>query len=611
MLTASGGRRLALALGLLLALDAPATARAETITRSLGIPCTTTSGGVQQCTGTLANRVPSWDGVPLDTTITYPPADRRGPFPLVIHLHGWGFTKETTEQTGRAADFAQKGYAVLAFTARGFGLSCGLPVSRTGPGCARGWTHIDDARYEVRDAQYLAGLLVDEGRVKPRRIGATGPSYGGGASYMLATLRDRVMLPSGRLVAWRSPRGKPMEIAAAAPLIGFSDLAYALVPNGRKLDFRTRNPYGRRVGVPKQSYLMGLYTLGQATGNYAPRGADPDADINNWYDRLQAGEPYQGREVRAILRKFTRFRSAYYFQDGLPRAKRRRPAPMVIYNGWTDDIFPAYQALTYANKVRAQFPGVRLGMIFADAYGHPRASLSGSLGLAMKARDDLFARYLLGDRSAKPLQGVMTMTQGCGDQDPRGPFVTRTWRAQHPGAVRLREDSPQRFTSAGGDATSSALTDPFGGNGSCRTTSSQDDPGAATYRLPPARGNGYTLMGAPTIRAVLRIQGEFPQVVGRLWDVDPGGQQTLVSHGIYRPPPRGGRVTFQLDENGWKFAAGHVAKLELLGRDYPYARPSDGQFSVQVRRLRLVLPIRQRSERGRLERPARQGGTRR
>ena len=62
---------------------------------------------------------------------------------------------------------APQGYAVLAYSARGQGFSCGSPPSRTPPGCDRGWVHLADARYEVRDTQYLAGLLVDAGLVKP------------------------------------------------------------------------------------------------------------------------------------------------------------------------------------------------------------------------------------------------------------------------------------------------------------------------------------------------------------------------------------------------------------------------------------------------------------
>jgi hypothetical protein len=51
---------------------------------------------------------------------------------------------------------------------------------------------------------------------------------------------------------------------------------------------------------------------------------------------------------------------------------------------------------------------------------------------------------------------------------------------------------------------------------------------------------------------------------------------------------------WQLHANGWRFAAGHVAKLELLGADPPYARPSNGTFQVGVADLDLRLPVRER-----------------
>jgi hypothetical protein len=51
--------------------------------------------------------------------------------------------------------------------------------------------------------------------------------------------------------------------------------------------------------------------------------------------------------------------------------------------------------------------------------------------------------------------------------------------------------------------------------------------------------------------------------------------------------------TWQLHANGWRFAAGHVAKLELLGADAPYARPSNGSFKVTVQSLELRLPVRE------------------
>ena len=139
--------------------------------------------------------------------------------------------------------FVEQGYATLSYSARGQGLSCGTPASRTA-GCEQGWTHLADARFESRDAQYLAGLMADEGLIQPQKIGVTGSSYGGGQSLLLATLRDRIMKPDGEFAPWRSPEGTPMRIAAAAPQIGWSDLAYALVPTGRMLDYRKRNRYG-------------------------------------------------------------------------------------------------------------------------------------------------------------------------------------------------------------------------------------------------------------------------------------------------------------------------------------------------------------------------------
>src|SRR5205807_3405109 len=81
------------------------------------------------------------------------------------------------------------------------------------------------------------------------------------------------------------------------------------------------------------------------------------------------------------------------------------------------------------------------------------------------------------------------------------------------------------------------------------------------------------------------------QIAGRLWDVAPSrSAQTLVARGLLRPTTDG-RYVWQLNANGWRFAAGHVPKLELLGEDPPYARPSNGSFSITVSRLQLRLPV--------------------
>ncbi|MGH2991581.1 MAG: alpha/beta hydrolase [Solirubrobacterales bacterium] len=445
------GRAVAVATSLtaavvLFAVAAPRAA-ADPIPSALGIPCEPGPGGIQECTGSIDTRVASFDGVPLDVDLAFPPSAQDGPHPLIVYLHGWGGSKN-----GAAVDtvgLAQRGYAVMAYSARGFGNSCGAESSRVGPGCARGWIHLADTRFEARDTQHLAGLLEDAGLVEPG-IGVTGDSYGGGQSLTLAALRNRVMRPNGRLVRWRSPDGTPMRIAAAAPRIGWSDLSYSLVPNGGTLDFRSRNPHRMPAGVPKESYLAGLFATGQSSGYYAPPGEDPEANIPEQFELLEAGEPYDSNPaLRELLRNTKRFHSAYYVEQGLRRSERRRPAPLLIYNSWTDDLFPADEALRDAKRAQVQHPGSKISLFFANGFGHPRATFVDTPGLE-DARDALFDRHLLGDRSAARLPRVQSSTQNC-DGPAAGPFSTRNWRKQHPGEVDFSTDEAKTFTSAGGD----------------------------------------------------------------------------------------------------------------------------------------------------------------
>ena len=203
-------------------------------------------------------------------------------------------------------------------------------------------------------------------------------------------------------------------------------------------------------------------------------------------------------------------------------------------------------------------------------------------------------RYVKGDPAVTPLHGVEALTQTCPATAPSGgPFTAATWRALHPGEVRLRAVATRTVLSAAGDPTVAAAIDPVGGQGACATTNGADEPGTANYRLTAATGAGYTLLGSPTVIADLTVTGTFPELAARLWDVAPDGTQTLVARGLYRPSGSG-RVVFQLHPGAWRFAAGHVPKLQLLGRDAPYARASNGTFAIAVSALELRLPVHER-----------------
>ncbi|MBS0331122.1 MAG: acetylxylan esterase, partial [Proteobacteria bacterium] len=230
-------------------------------------------------------RLKSFDGTPLALYVTLPPAPASGPdggYPLVIQSHGWGDPPKGPDdgQYGgpTARQWAKEGYAVVQLTARGWGESCGTIPSRLLylPGCMEGYVRRDDFRYEIRDAQYVAGALVDEGVADPNHIGAQGESYGAVASLGLATLNDRVMNLDGTLSPWTSPKGAPLHIAAAAPFAGWGDDT-ALAPNGHWLDTQTTAANrSSPVGVQKMSIGRGLFTVGMQGAYYAQPGGEPD-----------------------------------------------------------------------------------------------------------------------------------------------------------------------------------------------------------------------------------------------------------------------------------------------------------------------------------------------
>lgn len=92
--------------------------------------------------------------------------------------------------------------------------------------------------------------------------------------------------------------------------------------------------------------------------------------------------------------------------------------------------------------------------------------------------------------------------------------------------------------------------------------------------------------------ATVTTTGSNGQLVARLWDGAPNGQQLLVTRGVYRLlDAETGAITFQLHGNGYRFAGGHTVKLELLGADSPYYPASNNPFAVRVSAARVSLPV--------------------
>ncbi|MGH2916464.1 MAG: CocE/NonD family hydrolase [Solirubrobacteraceae bacterium] len=573
------------------------------------IGCTTQSDGVRVCDGDYATRADtrlrSFDSTPLALYVILPPAPAAGtpdgPYPLVVQSHGWGSSASgpaNTEYYGPTGDqWARDGYAVLELTARGFGDSCGSEASRLADpsGCQNGYIRLDDDRYEVRDVQYAVGLLVDEGIADPARIGVTGESYGGGVSLALATLKDRVMNADGMLRQWRSPDGTPLSIAAAAPVIPWSDLVESLVPNGRTLDYRITGPTDdlSPIGVEKQSFVAGLYAEGSGSGYYARADTNSQADLTTWFAALNAGEPYDtNSEDQSIIAQIARYHSSYYLLDGAYGTAREAPSPLLVANGFTDDLFPVDEALRYYNLERSLYPNDPFALFDFDG-GHMRGQNKPADRALLSQRIQAFFDHYVKGTGATPQLGATALTQTCPASAPSGgPYWAPTWAGLHPGEVDLSSAAAQTISSSAGDPTIAKTFDPIAGGGACATATATDQgAGVASYRLAAATGDGYTLLGAPTVTAKLAPGGQYPLIAARLLDVDPAtNTETLVARGLYRVTS-GGVQTFQLHPGAWHFAAGQIPKLELLGQDPPYARTSNGQFTISVSDLELQLPV--------------------
>lgn len=568
-----------------------------------------------------SGKVSSWDDLPLDVDLTLPPGAVT-PRPLVVMLHGYGNNKtewesptpnnsDPNKDEWNTAWFASRGYAVLTYTARGFFGSCGQGPSTPGANgheCDRGWTHLADRRFEVRDTQFLAGWLADHDIADPSRIAVTGGSYGGGQSLLLAMQGDKVAavpdptdpatFDQASLVDWTSPvHHTPMHLAVAVPKYPWSDLIDSLLPNGRASDGviladRDRlNP----VGIEKQSYVSFLYGLGlPPNGFYCPQPcSDPTADLTAWFALVNQGEPYLPAaqpQLSFALNQLKTWRSPYY-QDALIN-RSTDLVPIFDMQGWTDNLFPEVEGVSLVNKLRAHGWPVKVAV--ADI-GHPLAQKKASVWNSLNAEANVFLDHYLKGTLAPSLDSSGQVTHCDASAGPT--FTQNDWASLAPNRRTFSSSLPGATTSAAGDEPAGALTDPIlvaaqhGGVGACVVApSSTSFNGTATWDFPVTAG--FTLLGEPALHLDLTIAGVDAEVNSRLWDVSPDGTMTLVTRGAYRfmGAPGATSIDTSLQGNGWDFAAGHSIRLQVTQNDAPYLRLDNLPSAIAYSGVTLTLP---------------------
>jgi hypothetical protein len=328
--------------------------------------------------------------------------------------------------------------------------------------------------------------------------------------------------------------------------------------------------------------LEALALGGVAAGYIAPKGADPTADLHGWLETIRAGEPY-GAETRAIAEQFATFK-------GTPGLDPLGAAPLLIQVGWTDPVFPAIEAVRPYNRINTAVEGgADIGIQIGDV-GHFTGGNPLNQNKTFNEEGALFfARHLRGQQVPATTPGQVTAyLQGCPKGSKGSGAIRRTgFPSLDRGMLVLRRRSGT-VTSSGGDPATAKIVDPVVTNDRC----TQVRPGSAKgTTVLTRRSPGFTMLGIPTVRTTVRTNGDNGQIDALLWEVLRNGRQRIVDFGVYRlRNDQRGRITFQLQGNGYKFAKGSTVKLELRGRTPGLYRPSNGKFSVSLTDTSLEIP---------------------
>ncbi|MGH2816845.1 MAG: CocE/NonD family hydrolase [Actinomycetota bacterium] len=551
----------------------------------------------------------------LDADVTLP-ARGEGPFPLVVLMHGLGGSKTSYESNtieGSGARhhlnnlwFASRGYVVLNFTSRGFdtdtldsrqeidGSECvdesvqsvddNPDLYADDPACRPQLSHLD---HEVSDVQQLISRLVDgtlldaDGvTVTRRKIGVVGVSYGGGPTWILT-----------RRNVWRTSQGNRVKLAAAVPIITWTDLVYALLPNGRgRDDGEAETDVGAREaqppGVFKQSFATALYlSMNESSSEHF----ELTDYLNAWYDRVHEGEPYNDQVAADAIHKLLTKRSAYY----IPK-RGAFQTPTLAVQGFTDFLFSAIEPLRMYQRLRGEHDGAPMSMYFGD-WGHPlsqnRADETAYIaGLVNRWLDF----YLMGNGD-NPSGIVEARVQDCASDTMGQLYRAATWEGLQTADERM-ELAPSGQIGSPADDIHSADLDPAPGvtprprNGCAVTNTAVDtDNIAGQVELT----EGFEMLGMPEVTLTADPSAPDMYVEARLWDVDPAtDRQTLVDRGVYRlgsTQPQ--EITFQLNGNAYIFEAGHEMKLELTADGSPsflQYKPSAG--TIDISDVRFDVP---------------------
>ncbi|MGI5213075.1 alpha/beta fold hydrolase [Plantactinospora sp. CA-290183] len=517
--------------------------------------------------------------VDLDTRLFLPDgASRQRPVPAVLLAHGFGGTKQSVRAD--AEDLAELGYAVLTYTARGFGRSGGQ-------------IHLDNPDYEVRDASRLLDWLAQRPDIRTDapgdpRVGVVGGSYGGGLALLLAAHDPRVdaIVP---MITWHDLAGSFLpESSGREPVDGVFKKGWAGIFFGSG---GGAGALGGGLGPPGGG--TGADDEADGAGNSLPAGGIP-GQVPGAAPGATPVDPACGRFAPDVCAAYLRIATT---GRGDPEAvallRRSSPAgvldrikaPTLLVQGEADTLFPLGEADANARGIAAAGTPVRVAWFTGghDGGEGPQTDRDRLRFLMAQWLD----HYVKGAGEAPSRSFTWSRISGFDALD-RGLVASGYQTADYPGldgtartAVGVAGPAQPIANPPNGNPAAISSVPFAGGFSSLLDGVAGDLPGQhARFESAPL-ADAIDVAGSPTVEIRAASPTGEAVLFVKLYDVDPTGPAAL-SNGLVAPVRLTGlpasieaaqpvRVTLPAIVR--RIEAGHRLRIVVATSDQGYATP--------------------------------------
>ncbi|ALO93921.1 CocE/NonD family hydrolase [Streptomyces olivaceoviridis] len=466
-----------------------------------------------------SDQVMAVDGVRLDTSYFTPAG--AGRHPAVLLAHGFGGSKDDMRR--QAEDLARDGYAVLTWSARGFGGSTGK-------------IGLNDPKGEVADVSRLIDWLARQPQVrldKPGdpRVGVAGGSYGGAISLLAA--------------------GYDHRVDAIAPAITYWNLADALFPND----------------VFKKLWAGVFVNTGGGCAKFEPA-------LCRMYERVaESGTP------DPAARKLLEERSPSAVGD-------RVKVPTLLVQGQTDSLFPLGQADAAEKAIRANGAPVDVDWIAGGHDGGDMETSRVETRVRAwfdrylkgdKGTDTGPAFRITRTGGVDSTDGTARLRGASAAAYPG--------LRDHPRTIALTGGTQRVANPAGASPPGVSALPGLGGSGGLAQLSalgigvSLDFPGQyARFDSAPLTRD-LRITGTPTATVHITSTRDDAVLFGKVYDVGPDGTRQVLPARLVAPfrvtgAKTGKDVTVTLPAIDHEVQKGHRLRLVLASTDLGYASPA-------------------------------------